>query len=169
MNYSQKVLIKAKNIGYRVTKEGDVYSPFSNKKIKLFGNGHGYKAFSVRLLGYSFSVPVHRLVAFQKYGNKIFEKGIQVRHLNGDSRDNSHDNISIGTAYQNAMDKPKEVRIRCAINAASYLKKYDYKKVKEYHKKNGGSYKKTMEFFDISSKGTLHYILNKKKLEKPVS
>lgn len=42
---------------------------------------------------------IHRLQAYQKFGDKIYEDGIVVRYLNGDRYDNSYDNIGIGT-YQ---------------------------------------------------------------------
>lgn len=57
------------------------------------------------------------------------------------------------------MDIPKQVRIKKSLHASSFLKKYENDEVKKYYNKTK-SYKKTMSKFNISSKGTLHYILN---------
>lgn len=59
----------------------------------------------------------------------------------------------------------KDERIRLSVNASSYMSKYkekDVKEIREYHNKTK-SYKKTMEKFGISSKGTLFFILNQSK------
>ena len=40
------------------------------------------------------------------------------------------------------------------------FKKYNRNEVMAFHKKNGNSYKKTKAEFNISSSGTLHYVLN---------
>lgn len=46
----------------------------------------------------------HRLVAFQKFGIKVFEDKIVVRHLNGNKLDNSPENIMIGSQNDNIKD-----------------------------------------------------------------
>ena len=103
---------------------------------------------------------VHRLQAYQKFGDKIYLKNIHVRHKNNISTDNSFENILIGTPSENAMDNPKEDRVKRANHATSFWRKYDKDIVKSFHKENGRSYKKTMSNFNITSKGTLNYILN---------
>ncbi len=109
-------------------------------------------------------VPVHMLCAYQKYGEMAL-KCECVRHLDGNSLNNAHNNIAIGTLSENTMDIPEDVRRKRATKAShSYMMKWnakDVETIKEYHSK-GHSYKKTMEVFDISSKGTLYYILNKR-------
>jgi hypothetical protein len=144
--------------GYRVDKRGnclnsngDILSTFENKK---------YIMFSIRHEGKMKKVRVHRMQAYQKFGDAIYKKGIDVRHLNGNPSDNSIDNIEIGTPSQNMMDKPKEERLRSAIFAASHLIQYDHFKVKEFYNESR-SYKKTMEEFGIKSKSTLSNIVNK--------
>ena len=101
----------------------------------------------------------HRLQAYQKYGDKIYEDGVEVRHNNGESLDNSWCNILIGSHSDNMMDIPKQIRIKKALHATSFIRKYDKKEVKDFYTINR-SYKKTMDEFNISSKGTLYYILN---------
>lgn len=46
----------------------------------------------------------HRVIAFRKYGSIVFEKGILVRHLDGNKINNSPDNLVIGTNQDNVND-----------------------------------------------------------------
>lgn len=63
------------------------------------------------------SIPVHRIIGYAKYGEKMFEEGMVIRHLDGNV-DNWHpDNLMLGTQSENQMDKPAEVRIRMAKTA----------------------------------------------------
>jgi hypothetical protein len=85
-----------------------------------------------------------------------------VRHIDGNPLNNTWDNIEIGTASENMMDIPKEIRIATATNA-SFSRKAKYSeekilKIKELHK-NGWSYKEIMKELGISSKGTISYIV----------
>ena len=119
--------------------------------------------FAIRCDGekYPQNVPVHRLQAYQKFGDKIFESGTVVRHLDGNSLNNNFDNIEIGTQQENMMDIPTEQRIAHAKHAASTQIKHNADEIKQFHAKSC-SYAKTMEYFGIKSKGTLFYILNKR-------
>ena len=86
-----------------------------------------------------------------------------VRHLDGNPKNNSYANIEIGTQRDNNLDIPREVRLRTAIYATSFMTKYDketVERIKEFKKTH--SYKETMREFGISSKGTLWNILNKR-------
>lgn len=95
--------------GYGINIDGVVTNP-SGKIIK--GSVYdGYQKFSVRTESTSsFPVRHHKFQAYLKYGDKIFDKGIVVRHLNGNSLDNSYDNIAIGTQSENMMDRDEESR-----------------------------------------------------------
>jgi hypothetical protein len=71
--------------------------------------GNGYETFPVQ---------THRFVAYTKYGEATFEADC-VRHLNDNSLDNSWDNITLGTHYDNHLDavkngksEPKKVKIK---------------------------------------------------------
>lgn len=95
--------------GYRINVDGVVTNPYG-KIIKgsVYDN---YQKFSVRTkTTSSFPVRHHKFQAYIKYGDKIFDKGIVVRHLNGDSLDNSYNNIAIGTQSENMMDRDEESR-----------------------------------------------------------
>lgn len=160
-SFQSKALIAAYKNGYRVLRDGVVLSP-KNKIINTFERINGYKAFSFRSDSKTRPILIHQLQAYQKYGDKIFETDC-VRHLDGNCKNNSIENILIGTFRENQMDKSKESRVRSATIAShSFIMKYnssEVENIKKYHNEVN-SYKKTMERFNISSKGTLHFILN---------
>jgi len=54
---------------------------------------------------------------------------------------------------------PEEKRKKLAKHATSFLIKYDAEKIKEFYEECR-SYKKTMEYFGIPSRGTLHHIIH---------
>lgn len=156
-------VIFAHNKGYYVDKDGNVF--FNGKQRKLQKSWGGKKQRPY----YSFcirneekkpkNIQVHQLQAYQKFGDKMFEDGIVVRHLNDDSLDNSYDNIEIGTMSDNMFDMPIEKRKSLAKHATSYLIQYDAEKVKEFYYECH-SYKMTMEQFGIKSRSTLHNIIH---------
>jgi hypothetical protein len=156
--------------GYRVLADGRVQgltkilnlsTVFQNKLPYYRINFRGYN--QDRLI-----CKVHQLAAYQKYGDKVFKDGIQVRHLDNNSLNNAEDNITIGTAFDNAGDKLPETNKRTSIFASTHVRKFSDTEMEEircFHAKTR-SYKETMECFGISSKGTLHYMLNKKYVTK---
>ena len=148
--------------GYRVTDKGELL----NRDGLSIGSLHrtGYHRFGLKVNGKKCIVHTHRLQAYQKYGDAIYVKGIMVRHLDGNKTNNSIDNIAIGSNRDNQMDRPKECRMRTAIKGAKATIKYNPEEIIEFHNNNGRSYKKTMEEFNIPSKGSLHYILNSRKI-----
>lgn len=164
LSKSNQALIEAYNKGYKITDKGEVVG-LKNKTLcaKIH---QGYKRFCIRLKsGERYIVNYHKLQAYQKFGDKIFEEGIVVRHLNGDSLDNSWENISIGTNSDNCLDKHPVVRKEVAINAArvmqNNIRTYE-DRCKIYEDlKNKVSYKDIMKKHNISSKGTLSFMKNK--------
>ena len=148
---------KAHEKGYRV--KGDKVTGVTVCYVKLLNDRNGYPYFKIRHKGKMIKVMAHRLAAFQKFGEAMYEEGTQVRHLNGDPSDFRFTNIAIGTQSQNSMDRPKEQRVASAKHAASFQKKFNYKEVRAFHEESK-SYKKTMAEFGINSKGTLCRILN---------
>ncbi len=153
--------VYAYNKGYRVTKDG-VFCGLKNNIIINY-NKAGYNRVCTKKDKKQISVFAHSLQAYQKYGDKIYESGILVRHLDGNSKNNHIDNIALGTNTDNMMDRPKIERKRQALKASLKTKKYNTDEVKKYYIENGFSYKETQKYFGISSSGTLHYILNKTK------
>lgn len=157
MTKQEEITRLSKEKGYYVDKKGYVFNK-DGKSISLSSNnkGTGYKSFNIRVNG---SNPtrsfVHRLQAFQKFGDVIFKEDMVIRHLNGDSLDNSFENIGIGTLSDNMLDIPKEKRVLNASNP-----RHDHEKIIQDFK-NGYTYKEIMEKHGITSKGTVSFIVNK--------
>ena len=149
--------------GFRVEKDGSVIG-IKGKPLKLnkIGGLYPYSFFSMRYKGERIVIPVHILCAYQKYGEAALRCEC-VRHLDGNSLNNSHENIAIGTLSENKMDIPNEIRKKTATIAShSFIMKWDGNdviRIKDYYNKCH-SYKETMNEFGILSKGSLHYILN---------
>jgi hypothetical protein len=157
--------------GYRVV-DGEVY----NKKGRVrrcYVDTRGYLAFTIvmgsRPKRQHRAVYVHRLVAYQKYKDQIFDLELEVRHLDSNLLNNMEDNVVLGTHRQNMMDVPVEERMAQSVHAASSKRKFTDDEMEEIRElyEEVGSYKKVMERFSITSKGTLHHILNHRyKTEK---
>jgi hypothetical protein len=153
-----KTLLEAVEKGYTVV-EGKIFH--NGKQLKGNHPKSGYIKFNMRTKdGKTNQVNIHRLVAYQKYGDKIFLKGIHVRHLDSNSTNNLEENIAIGTKSENELDKPAEVRMRAALIASSFSKKHDHEAIVKLYN-DGNSYNKIMELLNIKSKGTISFIINK--------
>lgn len=140
----------------------DVFSSL-NKKLKLGKDGSGYNTFGIRIGNTVYGrIGVHKLVAYQKYGDKAFEDGIEVRHLNGDKNNNTVENILIGTRKENANDIPKEKRIEYAKNASKHLRVLTDEQEKNLilDRANGMEYNELAKKYNIA-KSTAHYIVHK--------
>lgn len=151
--------------GYTVTKEGILLNR-NGKQVrgKIKSKKQDYYSFDIRVgprkENKKVHCMIHRLQAYQKYGDSVYEDNIVVRHLNGDRYDNSYDNILIGTHKDNKNDIPKEL---ISINCGHISRKYSKDTVENIRKdyKEGLSYSNIMSKYNISSKGTLHYIIHK--------
>ena len=90
-------------------KKGDLYSKDGTKiKPEINKEGTPYKSFKIWHNNNTNKVKFHRLQAYQKFGDKIFNKGVEVRHLDNDSLNNSWDNIDIGSSSVNKQDNVDE-------------------------------------------------------------
>jgi hypothetical protein len=139
--------------GYRII-NNEIIS-FTGKVLRKSTNKDGYSRFSVRIKSRIHSFKVHRLVAYQLYGTKIFEKGIVVRHLDSKRYNNLEENIAIGTQSDNMMDMSPEKRI---LNASNPIHNH-LNIIKD--RKNGMTYSELCHKYDIKSKGTIWFIINK--------
>jgi hypothetical protein len=156
MNKTQRALMIAFDKGYRVV-EGELY--YKGKKRKSTVSNKGYLFFTVRNdESEKYPVFIHRLVAFQKYKDLIFETGAQVRHFDGNKLNNLDINILIGTAYDNSMDRKPEDRMRCALMGTDCIKKHNHDEVLNLYSQ-GLSYGKIMKLTGIKSKGSIGYIV----------
>ena len=158
---SNKVIIEAYNKGYRVSNNGNLVNSIKGI-VKTIIQKNGYKKFTIKSKEYGrYTVHCYRLQAYQKYGMEMFEDGICVRHLNGNSLDDSYDNIAIGTHSDNMMDIPKDVRVAKAMKAGAVNRRFTDKQVQEIliDRENGYTYKALCEKYD-TSKSTLSYLFN---------
>lgn len=108
-------LIHAFEKGYRIDSEGCVRNP-NNLLIKSFRKNKrvDYLGFSVKINNEVRVVSVHRLGAYQKYGDKIFEKDLLVRHSDGNPLNNKLENLILGNQSSNMMDRTPEERSKHA-------------------------------------------------------
>ena len=108
MEYNKHEVI-AKERGYTISEDGIVYNP-KNKSVGTSGKNR-YKYFSFRINDKIIKVYFHRFQAYNKFGNKIYDEGMVVRHLNGNILDNSIANIEIGTNSDGYSRKNKAKKI----------------------------------------------------------
>lgn len=151
--------IKAYDNGFRILENGACVNG-NGGVVSGSINNRGYRVINLRIKDKTIKIGFHRLQAYCLFGDKIYNNGIEVRHLNGNKLDNSSSNIVIGTHSENMMDRTPENRVHCAEYASSFITKYNKEDVRLFYINNSRSYKKTMLRFGISSKGALHYILN---------
>jgi hypothetical protein len=145
--------------GYRVSKDGVVISP-RGKMLYCTTSSWGYKRFTIRnATGNRVTVMVHKLMAYQKFGEDIFREGIVVRHLDGVPGNNKPNNILIGSFSDNMLDRSEDARKETAKYAAGFLIKYDACKIKS-DREMGMTYLEIMRKYNIPSKGTVSYIVN---------
>jgi hypothetical protein len=153
---NQKIL-EAYNLGYRIINE-IIFNPKGNiLKGNIPNKKQKYRRFNIK----STQIFVHRFVAYQKFGDKIFNENLEVRHLDGNSLNNKEENIEIGTHSENMMDQSLERRLEKAVKASRVNRRFSNEtilEIKEKHK-NGKSYNELMREYNISSKGTIGHII----------
>ena len=142
-----------------MTEDGVVVSP-KGVLLRLGTSPTGYWRFSVGGPNRG-DLGVHRLAALQWFGKIILEAGVQVRHLNGNPKDNRKENLSFGSQSDNQLDIPLEVRMERAFKGASKTRKLSPAQVEELRRerRNGASYRQLRDKFGIG-KTTAAYICN---------
>lgn len=160
MNEELKLLTEK---GYFVDKEGNAFSPFTKQRIGYFSKTLPYELIGYKSGNAKVNILIHRLQAYQKYGEALFEPGIVVRHLNGNPLDNSWDNIVIGTVQDNMLDIPQEERVEHALKAARVKRKLNWEDMEQLRKdrENGDTLKVLSSRYKIA-KSTVSYIVNNK-------
>ena len=164
MSEYNDALKRASVRGYTVSKLGEVYGP-SGKALRLRSNPV-FLTFGVRRPAPNRTmtrVRVHRFVAYKKFGDVIFGKGIQVRHLDGNKHNNSWDNIDVGSQSENMMDRDPSDRIRCAKAAAKTRRKLTEEQVHSMRvdRANGAKYSELISRYGVC-KATVSSIINGK-------
>jgi hypothetical protein len=148
-----KSVILAIEAGYKIDKDGKVKGKKGNFLSDNPVSTHGYKVFAFRIAGKRTKITFHCLQAYTKFGDAIFGKGIQIRHLDGVKNNNAWDNIEIGTQSDNQMDISPEDRSKRSSNP-----KHDHTEIVK-DSKNGMSYRQIMKKHNISSVGTISFIV----------
>ena len=164
LSKQNKLIIEANKRGYLIKNNGTAIG-LKNNVLKLNINPKGYYSFNMRFEGGKPTrIFVHKLQAYQKFGDELFNKELQVRHLNGVPSDNSIDNIKLGTGSENMLDILKVDRVKKANMAWKVANpRTENERYKIYDALNEGlSYKEIKEKLGIS-KGTLSYIKNHSK------
>ncbi len=161
---SKSKLILAQSKGYYIDKLGIIYSKRGVVKGNI--NKKGYRMFIMRSNNRLYNVATHRLVGYQKFGDKIFETNMLIRHLNGNPSDNSYDNIGIGTPSDNMMDIDKKIR---QLRSKQANKKYSEETIELWRKEHmsGISYKNLSIKYSIG-KSMLSYYLGKADRKRQV-
>lgn len=154
-------------LGYTINREGTEVRMPSGKLMKMTVKKGGHKEFGIGPKGKRSKVLAHRMQAWFKYGEAMFEPGIICRHKDEDATNNHWDNIVIGTQQDNMMDQSPEVRHARAFKASRGQLKHDHVAILDFYRLNG--FNATLAHFSITSKGTLSYIINKTQTATPVS
>lgn len=150
--------------GY-VVRDGMVFSPKGNQRklTRKVSRGMVYYSFNVNLSNSNrFPIPVHRLVAFQKFGEAALERGIHTRHLDGNPLNNLEENIALGTPTENIMDRPKEDRQSHAAKAGQKLTSEFVEKLRRDHA-DGLGYKKLRAKYGIGLSQLSYYLSSSAK------
>ena len=92
------------NNGYQFKPDGTVTNRFGRKLGSDRGDGRVKLSLNIPSRGKHSTVYLYRFIAYYLWGDKLFEKGVVVRHLNDDCRDNSWKNLSLGTQKDNFAD-----------------------------------------------------------------
>ncbi len=118
MTNGHRGILTATQKNYKITSDYSIVSP-RGRRLKLMKDHKGYLLFHV----YSsedkkiYPVLVHRFIAFKKFGDAIFQTGIEVRHLDNNSQNNNPNNLALGTRRENILDIPEDRRKEIAKNA----------------------------------------------------
>lgn len=101
MEVGKTIEVLEKYPNYGVDKAGNVFSFYSNKRLKPIVDKYGYLIVTVYNKGTRKNVKIHRLVA-ETFLNNPFHKP-HVNHKDGDKQNNSVDNLEWCTAIENTQ------------------------------------------------------------------
>jgi len=156
--------VVARSQGLCVDGRGVLYGPRGPRKTKMDQDGYLNASFREAGTGKVVNVYVHRLQAFQKFGNELYADGMQVRHLDGNHLNNRPVNIAIGTKSDNEQDKDPVVRKYASEQGALATRKFTDDQVRDMRSRyasNRSSCPALAREYECS-KSTMSYILNRK-------
>ena len=114
---THELIVLAFNRGFRI-RENNIVSPHGRVLSNKIYKGANYPKFNIHVNGDTYALPIHKLAAYQFFGDAAFAVNVDVRHLDGDKLNFSKENIRLGTRRQNALDVPENLR-KHRIKAAS--------------------------------------------------
>jgi hypothetical protein len=162
MTILNECLLKVIEKGYNISDDGVVTNP-KGKILKGGLNHHGYRVISLRVNNKVYKIQIHRLQAYKKYGEKIFDKDILIRHLDGIHTNNNIENISIGTSQDNQLDRDKEDLY--TFGKIGWIKKQDIKNNTEIRFKIyddiTNNVENIIEKYNLGNSFNIDYIVNK--------
>lgn len=167
MTKARRALIYATERGYRVTDDGRVIAP-SGKERKLGKGTNGRYCFNIR---YPFgekkretaTVYVHRLAAYQTFGQRLFRDDLEVCHLDNNHLNNAKANLILGTKSTNMSHRTPETVKRVLKSAAQGKRALSDEQVAALReeRRQGATYKALMAKYGIA-RSTLWGILKGK-------
>ena len=144
---------RAYELGFRVDPFGNLRYNHIEINDKTFLNKFGYKMFSVPFQFKQMQqVFVHRLQAYQKYGEELFKTEC-VRHLDGNCINNTWKNIAIGTFKDNSNDISSEYKKKYYLERSPKIIKYPV----EFRNKLRKEFKKGDRVWDLHLKYNMPY------------
>lgn len=150
--------------GYRCDNDGNVISPISGKFLTPIYNKRGYYEFGFRDSdGKKRLIPIRYLQAYMKFGEEALYAEI-ITHKNGDTFDNSYDNIILSTVNGRFQENPT---IR--LTASSYeeiLSKYNRKDIYDYFIQSNRNHGKTIMHFGLKKHTVLDKLIKEFEKEK---
>jgi hypothetical protein len=121
-------VVKAAAAGYRVDDRGIVYSPYGRPIRTTMGTGKSwyFRYFTARIESDSrtvYKVPVHRLAAYQRYGEAALRRGVVSFHEDGDTTNCAPSNMLIGSRTDRMMRRPAQERREHGLRGATVRRK----------------------------------------------
>jgi hypothetical protein len=159
-------MIAMHKAGYKIL-EGKLYNP-KGTPLKGGLSWDGYPTINYRHKGIVLKIKIHRLHAYAMFGDKMFEEGIQVRHLDNDKLNFKQDNLTLGTQDENAMDTTYTKRVGRAKKGGDKEHVNNHTQVIEFSK-TGATASEIMSKFGIKSRSTVTHILRHSVAAKKIN
>lgn len=158
-----QAVIAAYERDYRVLEDGRVQGVRGIRRVTT--DDVGFARFNIRptRAGQRLNVYVHKLVAYQLFGEAAFAPGTKVMHRNNNRADNRLENILIGTQDDVMQNRPHTQRLLWSLHAARSLRSLDSKQLQMFRdmRAAGASLNELAKCFGIA-KSTASYIVNRK-------
>lgn len=138
---------------YSISNEGEVYSYFLNRNMKLKVSKTGYLVVHLRKLDEEKHISVHRLVAEHFIEN--CDNKLTVNHKDGNKQNNCVSNLEWST-HAEQMDHAISTGLVVARGNHIYSPEFKLQ-VKEYYIKNKCSISKLAENFNISERSAKRF------------